>query len=1342
MTTDEPLAVQNEESLVSSGLSMKQIQTPHAAPCSRPRTFFASIPSPSHVIQLPGGHKSLSLNEDGYKTFTIELPLKENDKRRSTTATCVALMDAHGPGFVPPRSKKALETWRGSPGQQFLALLGNVLETVMGRIIRRLISECGPGTYALELTRRLGNLHQELDNELELRNAVLAENCGASLALAILFDGDTWLCNIGDCSMMLFDKRNGEPLKVWSNEGETGTSTSCPDILNLSAEGEGLRETQFKREHCVRRACGPNGIARHVVCSPHSAYAIFKTNCVGSFGHKHQLLKRTSVYRFCIRELCEKTSQGSVIVGLVSDGVTSLMTPSVIGSTLVSIEKTCSVLGGVENLLNGPMDRRPSELAKGNVKVPAAELLYGAIQHQKAHSTGGHHVPLRVVSEAVTSLASCLGAEKDASALFFDLVETQEESEHLLKNLKEAEVTPQEAPQEVQAIPGQSRDEEHVIAPGTLLFSPEMPLLSSVIMLPEISTARQTGHAFALESRDRLRIDFYNTKHAFSESDMLDLVKAILQTRYHDGKKRRRESDTENTGPTGHLSFSPTIQELLQRARDIRAEIQDSAPALQPGFEKDGVSDGCPAIEEDNADTTSTSSVEVSSYQSSSPRKRRKTELHGHGTVDVEAPSSQPDPASNSAASQPSERAEALRNEGEDGQELVSSPTTDALTVPTKNDTIDISNQYAQDQVDGKMASDDSSLKVEGTAVAKQEVNEEGQNDTSMGDRVIEAVVDSDEAMDVDVPLEDKCETLPVVSEEAMHDVLSVPYDAEPDPNVTDVDYVSQVEQERDTTCQQRTEGYPSASVVVPTLGHIMGDNPANRVASGAEPSSVMAETGFEAMHDIPVDGAHPASVVEKSSEAHSEEMMDGDVPCERDTILPPKACDVEIEALPRTDLTTTSTDPENNSTGASIYDVEQAADDALTGRQEDIKCITEPYQSDSDKPSEGSPEGDHNDAMDIPDGTVSDSSATIKISHDDLISNQKECGIIHVTREGVTLKVEMEDEESGGEESVGPRESISVKHGQDTECHSDVYASSDRVSDYADSQTTCGGSVMSPIIADELPNTVAEEQVVEYEGQATPEVAEVISSPTELPNAAADEEVVEHEEQDTPEAEDADADVDVSVSQEMEHRVFTFHEPSMLLTKTYNCGFSFAEGSLQLVSQEVVDRQEEVTVQSTNLEGNHEIHGLGIAGCQDQLVHEKEMHTSRSVESDETADNESTQSNENSQANKPEVEREELSGHGEYDGLSVALYESISFGPRLRTQGEESDDEDTDQKKEMREGAVDSVPLGHLDNADDGLEGDVSALPIMEGDKDDMGEEPVDQQPASSGETEGEQWC
>ncbi|KNC95830.1 uncharacterized protein SPPG_08769 [Spizellomyces punctatus DAOM BR117] len=1342
MTTDEQPAVQNEESLVSSCLSMKQLQAPHAAPCSRPRTFFASIPGPSQVIQLPRGHRTLSLNEDGYKTFTIELPVKENDTRQSTSATCVALMDAHGPGFVPPLSKKALETWRGSPGQQFLALLGNVLVTVLGRIIRSLISECGSDTYALELTRRLDTLHQELDNELQVRDAVLAENCGASLALAILIDGDIWLCNIGDCSMMLFNKSNGEPLKVWSNEGDTSAPTSCPDTLNLSTEREGLIERDHERmQHCIRRACGPNGIARYIVCSPHSAYAIFKTNCVGSFGHKHQLLKRTSVYKFCIREICEKTSDGSVIVGLVSDGVTSLMTPSVIGSTLVSIEKTCSILGGVENLLNGPMDGRPSGLATGNVRDRAAELLHGAIQHQKTRSTSGHHVPLKLASEAVTSLASLLGAEKDASVMFFDLGETQEERKQFAAKLEEAETTPQEAPQEAQVIPRQLRAEEHVITPGTLLFSPEMPLLSSVIMLPEISTARQTGHAFASESRDQLRIDFCDTaKLAFSESDMLDSVRTILQTRYHDGKKRRRESDNENPGTTGHMNFSPTIQELLQRARDIRAEMQDSAPTLQPEFETDGVSGSSPAIEGDIADTISKPSVEVSSYESPSPRKRRKTGMHDHCTVDAEATPSRPDPTSNSAASQPSERA-ALRNEGEDGQELVSSPTTDGLAMPIRNDTVDNSNQYAQDHCDGKMVSDDFQLEVKGIAAAKQEVHKEGQDDTGMRDRM-EPVADSDEAMDVDVPLEDKCETLPVISEGAMHDVSSVPYEAELDSNVTDVDYVSQIEHETDTTCQQRSESCPSTNVVVPSLGCIMEENPAKRVASGAEPSSVMPQPGFEAMHDIPLDGAHRAGVVENSSQsqAHSAVMMDADGPCERDTILPARACNVEIEALPRTDLTTTSTNPENNSTGPSICDTELAGDDGLTRRQEDIKCVTEPYQSDSEKAPEGSPEGDHNDVMDIADGTVSDSSAPIKISHDDTRSNQKECGIIHVTIEGASLKVEMEDEESGAEENMGTRERISFKHGEDTECHSDIDASSNRVSDYADSQTTCAGSVASPIIGDDIPNTVvAEEQMVEYEGLGTPEVAELTSSPTELPNVAVDEEGIGHEEQDSPEAEDVDAGV--NMSKEMEPRVFTFHEPSMLLTKTYNCGFSFAEGSRQLVSQEaVVDRQEEITVQLTNPDGNREIHGLGIADCQDQLVHEEAMHTSRSVESDGTAaTNKSAHSIENSQGNRLHVDREQLSGHGQNADLSVALSESISLGPRLRTQGEESDDED----KKMREDAVDSVPLDHLDNPDDGLEGDVSAPPNLEGDKDDcMDEEEADQQPAASDEMEGEQWC
>ncbi|RKO90041.1 hypothetical protein BDK51DRAFT_46803, partial [Blyttiomyces helicus] len=377
--------------------------------------------NPQAAASLPGRKHTkpnCTINEDGHGTFVFEIPSSNSDDE-CELACGFFLADGHGealqltPGAPPASSTLPLK----SNAMQFMAHLQNLLPKVVERLVLEAFEEWVGAPEAEEpqeeapqnaydvwdfastippvtpapsvdpetalkdaVVEKLERLHEVLDaalgDEVEGGGPQLCGNNGSTLCLALVLKSFIVFCNVGDSSMMLFDKTTGKPLEVWQRSN-------------------GLDLTP--------------AILLHMI------------NSLGNFYHKSGLLSRTTVYCFDVDRLLGMTD-GSLVVCFVSDGVKDVLKARQIGSSLVSIESL------LKSFVNPELAATPlpietlltlasaTEVADSHDKRAKAELLECMMSAEETSTP-----TLQTVCDALVNTAILRRSSDDVTALLVEI---------------------------------------------------------------------------------------------------------------------------------------------------------------------------------------------------------------------------------------------------------------------------------------------------------------------------------------------------------------------------------------------------------------------------------------------------------------------------------------------------------------------------------------------------------------------------------------------------------------------------------------------------------------------------------------------------------------------------------------------------------------------------------------------------------------------------------------------------------------------------------------------------------------------------------------------------------
>ncbi|KAJ3055844.1 hypothetical protein HK097_009047 [Rhizophlyctis rosea] len=344
----------------------------------------APFPFPFATASLSGRkhyNSGCPINEDITGTFTFSVNALTATGHEDAAGFFLA--DGHGETSILPLTSLHKKSWEGSPGEKFVKVLTTVLpktvETVFKDAFERWelekSSAGGRGGGSSDvwnfpseetlvvpkdedvssvarlhrlITMKLGELRQRLDKKLVDVDEELCKNNGSTIVLGLVAYSWVWFCNVGDSSMMLFDKQTGTPLHIWQRPDIEIDAQPCSYEDTLACypkwcrEGQTLKAVEVDHKKLsgrgLRKREDANKFPHWSLVSPKSPYALNMINSLGNANHKDLMINRTAVYSFSLSELVEKVTGNSVIAVFVSDGVKDTLTTTEIGTSLLSLE--------------------------------------------------------------------------------------------------------------------------------------------------------------------------------------------------------------------------------------------------------------------------------------------------------------------------------------------------------------------------------------------------------------------------------------------------------------------------------------------------------------------------------------------------------------------------------------------------------------------------------------------------------------------------------------------------------------------------------------------------------------------------------------------------------------------------------------------------------------------------------------------------------------------------------------------------------------------------------------------------------------------------------------------
>lgn len=267
----------------------------------------------------------------------------------------------HGQAIKLGKEVDTLANWPGSHAEQFCRLLQRELPTIVRSTLEDALkkyssnsdaSTLGEDDVVAHIKAELGLLHQRVNRHLvNIDDSLLREN-GSTFCLAILWRDHLLAANIGDSSMIFFDRSSGEPLRVWKRddnhheESDPGFEVcSYEDTLahypTQIREGQFLNVVQKDFDRIInncRVVTNVYGQRHYPVYSLQSPYGLAMTNTLGNLHHAGRTFSRASVYDFSLRQLSNLTERGNFAMCFVTDGVKDVMSCSMIGNFLRQLD--------------------------------------------------------------------------------------------------------------------------------------------------------------------------------------------------------------------------------------------------------------------------------------------------------------------------------------------------------------------------------------------------------------------------------------------------------------------------------------------------------------------------------------------------------------------------------------------------------------------------------------------------------------------------------------------------------------------------------------------------------------------------------------------------------------------------------------------------------------------------------------------------------------------------------------------------------------------------------------------------------------------------------------------
>ncbi|KAJ3291859.1 hypothetical protein HK104_005750 [Borealophlyctis nickersoniae] len=420
-------------------------------------TVSSPFPFPFYTFTLPGQkhHKGpYTINEDLPGVFTFQVQSLEQGGGKETAAGFF-LADGHGEALVLPLRS---EDFKGSNAQRLVGwiqeLLPSTVEELVGAAYDQWVKEKDAVTaakgdpWAFEstlaernerewrerlqdlITAKLETLHTRLDEQLVARDERMCGDNGSTLVLGVVAHSRIWFCNIGDSSMMLFDKATGRPLKVWQRKNGLDSEPALCSFEDTLAHFPVVREGQTKQavqrdfeslKDNFRLRKSPNGgPPTFPLVSPRSAYVLSMTNCLGNMNHKDKMCSRCTVYSWDVDELLRFTTSGQLVALFASDGIKDRCNAATIGRTLTSVES--ALRHYVPHLKDDTPIRELVQAAVFQPHYMTAEKSF-AIDWLLDHivMTDGADPDLRASCEALVRLAILRGTTDDATVLVVDM---------------------------------------------------------------------------------------------------------------------------------------------------------------------------------------------------------------------------------------------------------------------------------------------------------------------------------------------------------------------------------------------------------------------------------------------------------------------------------------------------------------------------------------------------------------------------------------------------------------------------------------------------------------------------------------------------------------------------------------------------------------------------------------------------------------------------------------------------------------------------------------------------------------------------------------------------------